>query len=482
MADPNWSNRTIWTGDNLDVMRGMNSESVDLIYLDPPFNTNRDFVAPIGSEAAGAAFKDTWTLDDVDEAWHGEIADRQPAVYAACDVAGLVHGRPMKAYMIYMGVRLLEMHRLLKPTGSIYLHCDPTAGHYLKLLLDAVFGGSQFRNEITWKRTAHSKGTGGEDRTYGSITDSLHFYTKGDVYQFSPRDDDRTADSPRNGEYDDDEGRRYRSGPLDADGTTKGTSGQPWRDVDPTIIGRHWAIPNRDKMPDWVDLPDDYEALSTQEKLDVLDAVGMIHWPQRRGGKPRFRLYLEVDDRLKNLWDDINRAAGAERTGYRTQKPLKLLKRIIRASSIEGQMVLDPFCGCATACVAAEDLGRQWVGIDLSEMADRLVRSRFRRELGLTSFTVTHRSDVPRRTDLGQLPPYKTHKHTLFGRQEGECAGCLMTFPFRNFTIDHILPRSRGGTDHVDNLQLLCNACNSLKGTQSQERFIAELRRQGIRE
>ena len=147
---PNWKNRTLWTGDNLDIMRGMNSESVDLIYLDPPFNSNRDYAAPIGSEAAGAAFKDTWTLSDVDEAWHGEIADRQPALYAIIDAADLAHGKGMKSYLIMMAVRLLEMKRLLKPTGSLYLHCDPTASHYLKMLMDAVLKPKAFRNEIAW--------------------------------------------------------------------------------------------------------------------------------------------------------------------------------------------------------------------------------------------------------------------------------------------------------------------------------------------
>ena len=150
---PNWPNRTMWTGDNLDVMRGMNSETIDLIYLDPPFNSNRNYSAPIGSEAAGAAFKDTWALSDVDEAWHGEIADRDPALYAIIDAAGLAHGKGMKSYLIMMAVRLMEMRRLLKDTGSIYLHCDPTASHYLKSLMDAIFGASNFKNEIVWRRT-----------------------------------------------------------------------------------------------------------------------------------------------------------------------------------------------------------------------------------------------------------------------------------------------------------------------------------------
>ena len=141
MGHPNFPTRTVWTGDNLDILRGINSESIDLIYLDPPFNSNKTYSAPIGSKAAGAAFKDTWTLDDVDEAWHGEIADRDPSLYSIIDAAGLAHGASMKSYLIMMAVRLLEMRRVLKPTGSIYLHCDPTASHYLKTLMDGMAVG-----------------------------------------------------------------------------------------------------------------------------------------------------------------------------------------------------------------------------------------------------------------------------------------------------------------------------------------------------
>ena len=181
MTEANWSNRTLWTGDNLDIMRGMNSESVSLIYLDPPFNSNQNYSAPIGSEAAGAAFKDTWTLSDVDEAWHGEIADRDTTLYAIIDAAGHAHGKSMKSYLIMMAVRLLEMRRLLKSTGSIYLHCDNTAMHYLKLLMDTVFGHQSFRNAIAWKRfNFHS-----DAKRFGRVADTLLFYSKTDAYVFN---------------------------------------------------------------------------------------------------------------------------------------------------------------------------------------------------------------------------------------------------------------------------------------------------------
>ena len=182
MTEANFKNRTLWTGDNLDIMRGLNSESVDLIYLDPPFNSNREYSAPIGSEAAGAAFKDTWTLNDVDLAWHGLIAEENPGLYGIIDAAGVAHGKAMKSYLIMMAVRLLEMKRILKPTGSIYLHCDPTASHYLKLTMDSVFGPANFHSEITWKRT-NAKGLA--FKGYPNNADLLLYYSKADQFTWN---------------------------------------------------------------------------------------------------------------------------------------------------------------------------------------------------------------------------------------------------------------------------------------------------------
>ena len=176
--EPNWANQTIWTGDNLGIMRGMNSDSVDLIYLDPPFNSKANYAAPIGSQAAGAAFKDTWTLQDVDVAWLDLIEAKHPKLHRVIRAA---MSSSDKSYLIYMAVRLLELHRLLKPTGSVYLHCDPTMSHYLKLVTDAVFGRNNFRNEIIWKRfNFHA-----DARRFGAISDRILFYSKGDRYMFN---------------------------------------------------------------------------------------------------------------------------------------------------------------------------------------------------------------------------------------------------------------------------------------------------------
>ena len=393
---PNWSNRTLWTGDNLDVMRGMNSGAVDLIYLDPPFNSNRDRAAPIGSEAAGAAFRDTWTPSDVDEAWRGEIADRDPTLYAVIDAAGRSHGKAMKSYLIMMAVRLMEMRRLLKETGSIYLHCDPTASHYLKMLMDAVFGRRNFLNEIVWLYRTGGVGK----RWFGRKHDTILFYAKTPDYRFHPQKE-KSRLSHGYG-FSNVEIHRDERGPY-------------------TLVGMrdHWDV------------------------------------PALRGNQP-------------------------EAVGYPTQKPLALLDRIVKASSSEGDVVLDPFAGCATACVAAELLGREWVGIDVSPLAAKLVKSRLRKAVG-PSCDVRHRKDVPRRADLGELPDYRTRKHVLYGVQEGLCAGCRVLFPFRDMTVDHVVPRSGGGNDRRENLQLLCAACISMKGARPQEECAARPKKKGPR-
>ena len=443
----------MWTGDNLDIMREMNSESVDLIYLDPPFNSNQDYSAPIGSEAAGAAFKDTWTLSDVDEAWHGEIADQEPPVYAIIDAAGLSHGKSMKSYLIMMAVRLLEMRRILKTTGSLYLHCDPTASHYLKTLLDTLFGSENYRNEISWRRSNPKSLT---KVNFPNCRDILLRYSKSEKCTFNKVFGEHDPEYIRKAyKYRESDGRRYRLLPL-----LNPNDNRPNLTYEFMGITRVWR---------W-----------TRERMEKAYADGIVV-QLKPGAVPQYKKYLDESKgrTITNDWSDIEQAAGKENVGYPTQKPLALLDRIIKASSNPGDMVLDPFAGCATACVAAERLERHWVGIDLSPIAASLVKTRVQNEMGLF-FELNHREDIPRRTDLGKLPSYKTHKHQLFGRQEGICAGCRVAFPFRNMTIDHIVPQSKGGTDHIDNLQLLCGACNSLKGNRDQARFLADLKARGI--
>ena len=423
MTEPNWDNRTLWTGDNLDIMRGMNSESVDLIYLDPPFNSNKTYSAPIGSKAAGAAFKDTWTLGDVDEAWHGEIADREPTLYAIIDAAGYSHGRSMKSYLIMMAVRLIEMKRLLKDTGSIYLHCDPTASHYLKALMDAVFGKDTFRNEVVWSYAKWSNSSNAFQRNH----DTILFYAKKHHKLNIQR------------QISDDKKKKI-------------------------------AIGYQVNKPSGIKQLIVYDWIKASGKIKSGDYDRVIFKTEMEGTP------------MSDSWSDINilNSQSKERVGYPTQKPLALLDRIIKASSNEGETIMDPFCGCATACVAAEQRQRNWVGIDLSPLAAKLVNSRLQKDMGLF-FDIHHREDVPKRSDLGDLPSYRTHKHMLYGRQEGVCGGCQVMFPFRNMTVDHIVAQSRGGSDHIDNLQLLCGACNSTKGTGSQEEFIVRLTELGMR-
>ena len=448
----NWSDKTIWTGDNLPILRGMNSASVDLVYLDPPFNSKTNYAAPIGSQAAGAAFKDTWSLSDVDVEWINLIEARHPALQRVL-LAAMTPSD--KSYLVYMAVRLLEMHRVLKPTGSIYLHCDPTMSHYLKAVLDSVFGRNNFRNEIAWKRSsAHSDAKQGRQQ-YGRIHDVLLYYTKTDEWiwntQHTAYDQEYIRRFYRHVE--DGTGRRYRLGDLTGPGGA--AKGNPHYEL--MGVTRYWRY-------SW-------------ERMQELVGAGRVV-QTKPGNVPQYKRYLDEMPgvALQDLWADIKpiQAKAKERTGYPTQKPLHLLERIIAVSSNDGDVVLDPFCGCATACIAAERLGRQWVGIDISPKAAELVERRMINELGLF-YDGLHRTDVPKRTDLGRLPPPRVHRQDLYGKQSGNCAGCLEHFLIRHLEVDHIIARNKGGTDHVDNLQLLCGACNRVKGDRGMAYLAARL-------
>ena len=467
-ASVNVRPRTMFVGDNLPILRGLEPASVDLVYADPPFSKGREFAAPVGSKAAGAMFRDAWTLNDVDVAWSGEIRGLNPAVAAQVEAAGLSAGPSMQAYLTMMAVRLLEIRRVLKPSGLMFLHCDTTAGAYLRVLSDAIFGYRQCRNEIRWKRTsAHSAA-----RRFGPVHDSILFYSRSDDYQwtdiYQPYNPEYVARFYR---YTDERGESYRTGDLTGPGLRDGASGEPWRGVDPSAKGNHWKVPR--SFPGAEKAPK-----NTQDALDYLDSIGRIYWP-KRGSMPAFKRFLSEQKGVpaQDMITDV-RPVGAharERTGYPTQKPLALLKRFILCGTEPGGMVLDPFAGCATALVAAEALGRQWIGIDVSPVAVRLVRERMRDELGLFGVDVIERTDVPRRRGRRS----RNIRELLYGRQGGHCNLCREHFQARNLTIDHVIPKAHGGADDDDNLQLLCAACNSTKGKGTMTEAIARLRARG---
>ena len=352
---PNWANRTLWTGDNLDIMRGMNSASVDLVYLDPPFNSSKTYSAPADSMAAGASFQDTWTPSDLDPAWRDEAVLREPALRAVFDAAAQAHGVSMESYLVMMAVRLLEMRRLLCDTGSIYLHCDPTASHYLKLVMDCVFGRDQYRNEIVW----HYGKMSNPGRNFPRNHDTILRYTKTGGYVFRTV---KGAESEYRRRY-----ARYLTGNRVLYGSVKESR-------DKLVLRR-------------------VERLARERGRDLEDGDVLFDFDRE------FKVQSDV------MYVPIIKGNSSERTGYPTQKPLELLYRIIESSTNEGGVVLDPFCGCATACVAAEQLGRQWAGIDLSPLAAELVKRRLREQLGLF-YDVAHRADVPERTDKDQAVRY----------------------------------------------------------------------------
>ncbi|MEX2092743.1 MAG: DNA methyltransferase [Pirellulales bacterium] len=363
--------KIIYCGDNLDQLRKLDAGVVDLIYIDPPFNSNRNYEVFWGETKEKRSFED--------------------------------RHESTKAYIEYMRPRCVELARVLKDTGSFYYHCDWHACHYVKVMLDQIFGENNFQSEVVWKRTsAHSSA-----KRYGPVHDTLFFYTGGGDHtwnqQYQPFS--QTYLDAFYTHYDKD-GRRWRRSDLTGDGVRTGDSGKLWRGIDVTAKGRHWAVPK--DVPTLTQIA----GATTQEKLDALDAAKMIHWPQKKNGVPQFKRYADQQPGvpLQSVWDDIPplHNLSAERMGYPTQKPLALLERIIKASSNRGDLVLDAFCGCGTAIVEAELLDRQWIGIDISPTACRVMAQRMADVCKLREGTDFIVRDLPR--SIGQLrsmPPFE---------------------------------------------------------------------------
>ena len=397
----------LFYGDNLDVLgQHVKDETVDLVYLDPPFNSNADynilFGHADGSRAAAQikAFGDTWRWDQAAAAdFHRAVEHGGTVGDALRAFQTLLGGSNMLAYLSMMAPRLIELRRVLKSTGSLYLHCDPTASHYLKLLLDSIFGPENFRNEIIWRRT----GAHGPRRSFGPIHDTLLFYSKSNDYYFNVVRRPYMAGHVA---------KRYRREPdgrlrsttggniLTGAGTTMGESGQPWQGFNPSSKGRHWAIPG-----DLAEqMPPEFRDLGVQKKLDALYGAGLIEikdgaaWPhpvrylQPGDGQPLSDLWASqpytgvwgkgvqgtVYESNKDIDADVQwlGRTDPERLDYPTQKPEGLLERIIESSCPPNGSVLDPFCGCGTAVAVAERLERRWVGIDITFLATNLIKSR----------------------------------------------------------------------------------------------------------
>lgn len=509
MGSPNFENRTLYYGDNLPALRRMNSESVHLIATDPPFKKQRGFF----SEAGGYDDRWTWQKDilgldrkgnavaENHDDWIDQIQDDWPGAWKVIDTARAVYGDDMGAFLCWLGVRLMEMRRILRDDGSIYLHIDHTAHAWVKALMDSVFGIANFKSEIVWRRTtSHSDAKG-----LGSVHDSILFYTKSSESTWNPIFQPLGPEYVENYyRYKDPDGRRFMSADLSGAGPgSKRNFGERGEIAPPK--DRHW-------MHD--------DAGITRLLLE-----NRIFWT--RNGVPRLKVYLDehpgtpADD----VWVDILplRSWHKERRGYPTQKPLALYERIIQASSNPGDIVLDPFCGCATTPVAAERLGRQWVGMDIWEKAYTEVTNRLREynilvddteqegrfnDNGMLQFTEYRLTLIynrekgekfPARTDDNEVAapslnlkrrrptePWQQLSNALMRRilnvaQQRNglvgCAGCGRLLEPDFFHLDHISPKSQGGENYITNRILICAPCNSrksdtktLKGLQNDNR------------
>lgn len=445
----NFPDNTLYEMDNLDVLRGMNSQTVDLIATDPPFNTKRNRSATAGHYVDNWKWGDTgilpdqWKWNEVHPKWLEEIKDNHTALYHAIDAAKHCQGEDTAAFLCFLSVRLIEMHRVLKETGSIYLHCDPTASHYIKMCMDAVFGKKNFRNEIVWCYT----GPGSPYmKQFNRKHDIIFWYNKGESWVFNKED---------------------------------------------------------------IRIP--HKQLNTNKKGAMITAALT---PEERDA------YLERGKVPETWWPDfspVGRIAN-ERTGSPDQKPLALYQRIIQASSNEGDIVLDPFCGCATTIIAADKHKRRWIGIDRRKDAryhiitrlmgiDRKERERLEKivkdgsdpgwlDRQTQRYEMHYQTEPPTRTDedmqtsadlehVYTIRPESMHTHAemhqiLINQFGLKCWGCNFVPPDKRYLhLDHIIPKSDGGTNDIDNRALLCQPCNSKK---SNTMSLNALRRQNKKE
>lgn len=400
--------------DNLARLPKLDDDSVDLIYLDPPFFSNRQYEVIWNEESEVRSFVDRWK-------------------------GGIDH------YVGWMEPRVREMRRVLKRTGSIYLHCDSHASHYLKVMLDGVFGRESFRNEIIWKRT----GSHSSAHRYAPVHDTLLYYTKSRTYTWNPIYEAQSDAYLSRYKYDDGDGQLYYPDNLTALGVRNGSSGKPWRGLDVAAKGNHWKF--------------------TIDKLEQLDAEGRIYWPAKPSGWPRYKRYRhELKGRaISDVWTDIDplNAKAAERIGYPTQKPETLLARIISASTNSGDLVLDPFCGCGTAIAVAHKLQRRWIGIDISLRATNVMSDRMGK-LG-ANFSVENGIETVR--DLRDLGPIEFQDFIIervYGTQNERKTGDMGIdgYSFLEKLPIQIKKRDRVGRNTVDNFETAIRRAGASKG------------------
>lgn len=395
---------TLFYGDNLDILREyIASDSVDLVYLDPPFNSSRNYNVLFkdeggqDSEAQITAFEDTWTWgDDAARTYHQLITDAPERVSAVIGSLRLIAGNtsPMMAYLVMMTARLVELHRILKPTGSLYLHCDPTASHYLKIILDTIFGPQNFRNHITWQRSdTHNDAK----KQFSAISDHVLFYTKTDKGAFNVQRTALTDSHIKNWfvtlQLPDGSIRRMTKEEIATGKVPDGARRFSISDLSspnprPNLMYPYKGYPFPAKG--W---------RCTKDRMEQLDAEGKLLFPSKQDGRIVMKKFLDEQQGIVvgDIWSDITqlRAQSAERLGYPTQKPLALLERIIAASSNAGDVVLDPFCGCGTTIAAAHKLGRKWIGIDITHLSIALQKYRLEQMFpGITFKVIGEPEDI----------------------------------------------------------------------------------------